>query len=439
MVRPDRKPADGNRYFMGPPLDTRKLQFIDRWIGMLVCGILSLIRRLSGLPGTGNVARKPTRILFVKFAEQGSTVLAYHAIRRAIEMVGHENVYFLVFQENRFILDVMHLIPEQNVVTVGHKNIVDAGFQALQALKRIRELQIDAAIDLEFFSRSSAALTYLSGAGSRVGFHTFFGEGPYRGDLMTHRLLYNPYIHTSQNFQLMVEALEQAPDRLPTFGGKIPAEDAVSPQFVASPDVEQEVRAIIRRESGQPGEPSLILLNPNASDLLPLRKWPTDRYVDLARRLLERFNDVCVGMTGAPDEADSIARVAAQVGSPRCFSFAGKTTLAQLLVLYTLAEVLITNDSGPAHFASMTPITVITLFGPETPLLFRALTPRAIPIYMQLPCSPCVNAYNNRQSPCRDNICMKSITVDHVFTVACQAYLDRQKEKESVGFASGRP
>ena len=424
---------------MGPPLDTRKLQFIDRWIGMLVCGILSLIRRLSGLPGTGNVARKPTRILFVKFAEQGSTVLAYHAIRRAIEMVGHENVYFLVFQENRFILDVMQLIPEQNVVTVGHKNIVDAGFQALQALKRIRELQIDAAIDLEFFSRSSAALTYLSGAGSRVGFHTFFGEGPYRGDLMTHRLLYNPYIHTSQNFQLMVEALEQAPDRLPTFGGKIPAEDAVSPQFVASPDVEQEVRAIIRRASGQPGEPSLILLNPNASDLLPLRKWPTDRYVDLARRLLERFNGVCVGMTGAPEEAESIAGVAAQVGSPRCFSFAGKTTLAQLLVLYTLAEVLITNDSGPAHFASMTPITVITLFGPETPLLFRALTPRAIPIYMQLPCSPCVNAYNNRQSPCRDNICMKSITVDHVFTVACQAYLDRQKEKESVGFASGRP
>ena len=417
---------------MGPPLDTRKLQFIDRWIGMFVCGVLSFIRRVSGSPRAGNLARKPSKILFVKFAEQGSTVLAYHAICRAIEMVGRENVYFLVFQENRFILDVMHLIPEQNVVTVGHKNILDAGLHALHALKRIRELGIDAAIDLEFFSRSSAALTFLSGAGSRVGFHTFFGEGPYRGDLMTHRLLYNPYIHTSQNFQLMVEALEQAPDRFPTFAGKVPAADAVSPQFVPSPVAQQEVRAIIRRESGRAGEPSLILLNPNASDLLPLRKWPTERYVDLARRLLERFADVSIGMTGAPDEAEAIRLVAAQVGSPRCFSFAGKTTLPQLLVLYTLSELLITNDSGPAHFASMTPITVITLFGPETPLLFRALTPRAIPIWMQLPCSPCVNAYNNRQSACRDNICMKSITVDHVFTVACQAYLDRQKEKESV-------
>jgi ADP-heptose:LPS heptosyltransferase len=423
---------------MGPPLDTRKLQFIDRWIGMFVCAVLSFIRRVSGSPRAGNIPHKPSKILFVKFAEQGSTVLAYHAICRAIEMVGRENVYFLVFEENRFILDVMHLIPEQNVVTVGHKNILDAGFHALHALKRIRELGIDAAIDLEFFSRSSAALTFLSGAGSRVGFHTFFGEGPYRGDLMTHRLLYNPYIHTSQNFQLMVEALEQAPDRLPTFEGKVPAADAVSPQFVPSPVAQQEVRAIIQRESGRPGAPSLILLNPNASDLLPLRKWPTERYIDLARRLLERFADVTIGMTGAPDEAEAIRLVAAQVDSPRCFSFAGKTTLPQLLVLYTLSELLITNDSGPAHFASMTPITVITLFGPETPLLFRALTPRAIPIWMQLPCSPCVNAYNNRQSPCRDNICMKSISVDHVFSIACQAYLDRQKEKESAAFASER-
>jgi ADP-heptose:LPS heptosyltransferase len=420
---------------MGLSLDTRTLQFIDRWIGMVVCGVLSLARLLLGGRHAGSLTRKPTKILFVKFAEQGSTVLAYQAISRAIGMVGRENIYFLVFQENRFILDVMNLIPKENVITVSHNNLFDAGLNALRALNRIRQLNIDAAIDLEFFSRSSAALTFLSGAKSRVGFHTFFGEGPYRGDLMTHRLLYNPYAHTSQNFQLMVEALEKAPDRLPTFEGSVPTAISDSPQFVAPAADREEVRAIVRRESGQEGEPRLILLNPNASDLLPLRKWPTDRYVELARRLLEKFPEVCITLTGAPDEAETIGRVGEEIGSVRCFSLAGKTTLTQLLVLYTLSELLITNDSGPAHFASMTPITVITLFGPETPLLFRALTPRAIPIWMQLPCSPCVNAYNNRQSPCRDNVCMKSITVDHVFNVACKAYLDRQQEKKLAAFA----
>ena len=138
-------------------------------------------------------------------------------------------------------------------------------------------------------------------------------------------------------------------------------------------------------------------------------------------------------MTGAPDEADAIQKIALEVGSQRCISLAGKTTLPQLLVLYTFSELLITNDSGPAHFASMTPITVITLFGPETPFLFRALTPRAIPIWMQIPCSPCVNAYNNRQSPCRNNICMKTITVDHVLEIAIKAYLERQQERNPAG------
>jgi ADP-heptose:LPS heptosyltransferase len=418
---------------MGPPLDTRKLQFIDRWFGMVACWILTGVRSLAERRRNSGTACKAKRILFVKFAEQGSTVLAYHAITRAVNMVGRDNVFFLVFQENRFILDVMNLIPKANVITIRHGNLFQAGMYALLALYKIRRLRIDASIDLEFFARSSAALTYLTGAKSRVGFHTFFGEGPYRGNLMTHRLLYNPYLHTSQSFQLLVEALEQDPEKLPTYYGRIPASDATAPQFVASEIGREEVRAILRRESGISGEVRIILLNPNASDLLPLRKWPAERYVELARRLLEHFPEVVVAMTGAPDEANAIDEVAAEVGSPRCISLAGKTTLSQLLVLYTLSELLITNDSGPAHFASMTPVTVITLFGPETPFLFRALTSRAIPIWMQVPCSPCVNAYNNRQSPCRDNICMKTITVDHVFETATKAYLERQQERNLSG------
>src|SRR5260370_29333342 len=145
----------------------------------------------------------------------------------------------------------MNLIPKENVITVSHKNLFDAGLNALRALNRIRQLEIDAAIDLEFFSRSSAALTFLTGARSRVGFHTFFGEGPYRGDLMTHRLLHNPYLHTSQSFQLMVEALGQAPAQLPTTQSQVPKVNSASPEFGASSSEQEEVRAILRRESGR--------------------------------------------------------------------------------------------------------------------------------------------------------------------------------------------
>ena len=80
-------------------------------------------------------------------------------------------------------------------------------------------------------------------------------------------------------------------------------------------------------------------------------------------------------MTGAPSEAAAADTLVSSIGSERCFSLAGKTTLRQLLILYTLAELLITNDSGPAHFASLTPINVITLFGPGNAAPVRRVDP----------------------------------------------------------------
>lgn len=86
------------------------LRAIDRWVGTFLALILSLVRKVTerrGRQPSGSVRS----LLFVKLAEQGSTVLAHGAMHRAVEMVGRRNVYFLVFEENRFIVDVLGLIP----------------------------------------------------------------------------------------------------------------------------------------------------------------------------------------------------------------------------------------------------------------------------------------------------------------------------------------
>jgi ADP-heptose:LPS heptosyltransferase len=179
---------------------------------------------------------------------------------------------------------------------------------------------------------------------------------------------------------------------------------------------------LVREESRCQRDPKLVLLNANASDLLPLRKWPSDRYVELARRLLERYSDILVVFTGSAAERAPTEKLVYEVRSDRCISLAGKTNLRQLLALYSLAEVLVTNDSGPAHFASLTPINVVVLFGPETPRLFAASSPRTHPLSAELACSPCINAFNNRNSACRDNVCMQRITVEQVFGQVCNVY-----------------
>jgi ADP-heptose:LPS heptosyltransferase len=402
------------------------LQRIDRYAGVPLCFCLTMARKVFGrrsLPGPA-LAR---RILFVKLAEQGSTVLAVPAIRRAIELAGRENVYFVVFEDNRFILDLLELIPEQNVITICAQGFLRMGVSALKAMSRLQRLKLDAVVDMEFFSRGSAAIAFLSGAKARVGFHAFFGGGPYRGDLMTHRLSYNPRLHTTTTFRVLVEALTQDPATLPVLDFAPPATAIDMPAFVPKAGEIESVEAMLPRSNGR--RMPIILLNPNASDLLPLRQWPRERYVQLANRLLAELPEIQIVFTGAPGEAREIEPLARQVNSVRCVCLAGKSTLRQLMVLYTLSEVLVTNDSGPAHFATLTPIHIVTLFGPETPALFAAPPPRNLPLWAGLSCSPCVNAYNNRQSTCRDNRCMKQITVHQVFDEVCRIFRQRTRDK----------
>ena len=398
---------------MDLPAGILTLQRTDRWVGVPLCAILTILRRIFESPGRLG-PRQVERILFVKFAEQGSTVLAYPAICRAIEMVGRENVYFVVFEDNRFILDAMEIIPDENVITIATKDLFGLATEALRAVLQVRKIGIDAVVDLEFLTRFSAILTFTTGAKSRVGFHTFFGDGPYRGDLMTHRILYNPHLHASQMFEAMVEALTRDPAVLPTFDFT-PSVNQPLARFRPSPSEVAEINAFLESENPRIGSAPLILLNPNASDLLPLRRWPPLRYVQLAQRLLERYPELFIGLTGAPSEAVPNNQLADEVGSDRVIRLAGKTTLRQVLVLYSRSAILVTNDSGPAHFASMTPIRVVTLFGPETPALFASRSPNATALWAGIACSPCVNAYNNRQSVCRNNVCMQAITVDDVF------------------------
>ena len=387
------------------------IRFVDRWLGIPACAVLTLWRRVfDRRRGDGPVRR----ILFLKLVEQGATVLASPALRRAVERVGAENVFFMVLEENRPILDMLEIVRPENVISIPKGGLFTTLGGLVAAVARVRREQIDSVLDFELFARSSAVLGYLTGAGRRVGYHAYNGDGPWRGDLLTHRLVYSPQVHTLRAMLVQTEALWLDPAGLPALGIDASALDESLARFAPTAAETEEVRNTLRDLAGGREPRPLVLLNANASDLIPLRKWEGDRYVALARRLLAEHADLTIAFTGAPSEAPPIDELVRQVADPRCVSMAGKTTMRQLLVLFTLGDVLVTNDSGPAHFAALTDIDIVTLFGPETPRLWGVLGPRSHVISLGLPCTPCVSAYNNRLSSCTNNLCMQGITVDTV-------------------------
>ena len=96
------------------------------------------------------------------------------------------------------------------------------------------------------------------------------------------------------------------------------------PVYRSAPTRIEEVEAILRETLGVQRIPPILLLNANCSDLLPLRRWPTERYAELTRRLLESHSELAVVFTGSPDEAADARELVGDVSSARCVSLAGR-------------------------------------------------------------------------------------------------------------------
>ncbi|MCY2991684.1 MAG: glycosyltransferase family 9 protein [Planctomycetota bacterium] len=405
------------------------IRIVDAWVGAPLCWILTLVRRvLDGLRRPPANPPPPKKIIFIKLVELGANVQAYAAVRRAIEMVGRANVYFWIFAESRPILELLDLVPRENLLTVRSQGFGRFAADLLRTLWLVRRLHIDAVVDLEFFARASALLAFLSGARRRVGLHRFTCAGPYRGDLMTHRVQHNPYTHVSVYFYLLVEALGAPADELPLPKRHLPKQALAPLCFQPTADEICRVQTRLDQAAGLAVKRPIVLLNPNASDIVPLRKWPTERFAEVGQRLLARYSELTIIVTGSPSEQDAAELFVRQIDSRRAVSMAGQTLLRELLILYGLADVLVTNDSGPGQFAALTDIDSLVLFGPETPQLWGPLGPRAHVLWAGLACSPCINPFNFRFSPCRQPLCMTEITVDQVVEAVDQILERRLRE-----------
>ncbi|MBI5183641.1 MAG: glycosyltransferase family 9 protein [Nitrospinae bacterium] len=274
---------------------------------------------------------------------------------------------------------------------------------------------------MELFSRFSSILTFLSGAKRRIGFYNYQGEGLYRGRYLTHRVTYNVHMHMSQNFMALIESLSEDTIDEPLVKREIPP-SSLDQRLWFSPDESLKIKIHERLKKGYPfWDPSvnkLFILNPSPGDLLPIRGWPLEYFGQLAQALLDAGPHhlvVLLGLSKVRSDGDFIKK---KVESSRCINLIGQTEdLKEMITLFSFGDALITSDGGPAHFASMTDIKVVVLFGPETPRLYAPLGSQVHVLYKAFSCSPCVNVLNHRKTPCSDNRCLKAISVEQVVSV----------------------
>ncbi len=358
---------------------------------------------------------KPKNVLLIELSEMGSAIIVDPAMRKLKANI-EGDLFFVIFSKNKVSLQLLETVKEENIFTIDESSMVALATSAFEFLRWCRKNEIDSVIDLELFSRFTALLTATCGAVNTVGFHAFHNEGLYRGDFLTHKVAYNPHQHIAKNFISLVDALLSEKQELPFTKRIIPDSEIVIAKATICDEEKQAVLSIIADlyEGFDKDKNPVVLVNSNASDLLPQRRWDRENYGDVIKKILEYNEDVIVLLTGAPAEKEGAELLCRYVDSKRCINFAGAVKFLQLPALYSVSAFMLTNDSGPAHFASITDMHTFVIFGPETPALYGSLGPTT-PIYAGMACSPCVSASNHRKTPCSDNQCIQVITPDWVF------------------------
>jgi ADP-heptose:LPS heptosyltransferase len=397
-------------------MDVRFQKFVDRWAGIPVCAALSLWHFGAQLVKGRFPSPPPRRILVILLSEMGSLVLAEPMFRRLRERHPAAEIHMMLFKRNRQLLDLLGVVDAANVITIRDDSLPNLLRDLWAAIKRMRATRYDAVVDCELFSRISAILSGLSGAPQRVGFHRYTQEGLFRGSFMTSPIPYNPYRHLSHQLVALADGIDS--QSWPRGKDGRVADSFVPPVFTPEPgELQKEAGQLHRDHPSLLGKP-LVLLYPSGG-LLPIRAWPLQHYVQVAKGLLS--DGFAVGIIGMPDDralGDQLR--AACDNDVNCVNLAGYTrSVRHLMTLFHRASMLITNDGGPGQFAAMTPIQTIVFFGPETPALYRSWSPHAHAFFTALPCAPCLTAYNHRSSPCDgDNQCLKRILPGEVLAKA---------------------
>ena len=247
----------------------------------------------------------------------------------------------------------------------------------------------------------AALLAFLGGAKIRIGYSTqgrgvFLTHRLYRGETQRNRHQTNDYL------DLVAEA-----ERV-CLGNNFAAATNPIPSLQAKAEQTQAAAHLLDRWELK-GAPRLIALNVGATNSRA-KCWPEDRFAALADRMVKDMNARIV-LIGAGSERDNAARVIAQMQHPDAVkNLAGETSIAELIGLLARCDLLVTNDTGPAHVGAALSIPTLTIFGPtnefETaPLGLRSELIRADGIE----CARCMH----RECPI-DHRCMTRISVDDV-------------------------
>jgi ADP-heptose:LPS heptosyltransferase len=390
-----------------------KLKFmreVDIFLGGFVINILNLFfifsfrKKLTNPPPD-----RVKNILVIKFFGLGSILMMTPALRGLRALYPEAKIHFLTFHGNQnFCLKTGCI---DHVLTLRNKGLSVFAVDVMRNLLRIWSFRPTIVVDCEFFSNFTSIFSLLTFSEIRVGYHL---RQVARGQSLTHQVMLNTHHHISHVFYSLVAAL----------GAKY---ENINLNDISLPEPQpEEINSAFEKLNFQ-NHSAVIVINPNASEVSPLRKWPANYFESLVSELAKNFPSHTFVLVGSEVERQYVESIFLNINMSNVINSAGLLSIDEYCGLLYSAKLIITNDSFPTHIASAYDKNVVVFFGPETPEFYGPLTSNSICFFEGIPCSPCLIAFDNKADVhCHDNICLKQITPDRVIKEIEEKFFDKK-------------
>lgn len=328
----------------------------------------------------------PERILVRSTNWVGDAIMTTPAVRTIRANFPQAAISILAYP---WVADVFAASPHVDEVILYRKKDRHQGLYGLWQLGReLRERRFDLAILLQN-AFEAAVLAALAGIPVRAGYRR---DG--RRLLLTHGVTIRPEVgkqHQVHYYQGLLAGLGLAPSENELF-------------LRLQPETMRWAREFV----GARNAPFVVGLNPGAA-YGPAKRWPAERYGELAVRLSRQFGATLL-VFGTVSDHQAAAFIKEQAPD-QVVDLAGKTTLAEAMALIGCCDAFVTNDSGLMHVAAAQQVPLAAIFGSTDEVATGPFCQTAIILKKQLDCSPCLKThcrYGHYQ-------CMLGIEVDEVF------------------------
>ena len=318
---------------------------------------------------------QPFRILIRSGNWLGDAVMSVTAVR-AIK-TGRPDAHVTIAAPAK-IAPVWKLVPEVDAILPLASNSL---------LSAVRSIRDQPAFDVAILFPNSlrvALETWLSGVSRRVGY-----RGHSRNWLLNQVIPERPpprrLEHQSARYLRIAQICGGGNSHQPTSNIRMAASDE---------------RSAINYQ------PLQIGLSPGA-EYGPAKRWLPERFAEAAAKVAAQTPVQWV-LFGTPKDAEIGEQIATSLGDS-CVNRIGQTTLDQLILALRDCRLLLTNDTGTMHLASLLGVPVVAIFGSTEPGLTGPLGDRHIILRHHVECSPCFL----RKCPI-DFRCMKAVAVQEV-------------------------